>query len=135
MWKDPEYREKVSEARKGAFQSPTSIEIAMEKELTNQGIDFEQEYPINGFRIDFALPDIKLAIECDGDYWHSLPGIKEKDKRRDKALGKLGWTTLRFTETEINRSASNCAQRVADKVEWAREILELYGNPLFTSER
>ena len=119
IWKDPEHREKMSEAMKGSCQSPTSIEITMAKELKAQGIDFEQEYPIDGFRIDFALPEIKLAVECDGDYWHSLPGIKEKDKRRDKVLSKLGWTTLRFTETEIKRSASNCIQIVEEALKEA----------------
>lgn len=52
------------------------------------------EYPIGDYCIDIALPNLKIAIEYDGSYWHN----KEKDRIRDKLLKKIGWATLRFED-------------------------------------
>jgi hypothetical protein len=52
------------------------------------------EYPVGGFCIDIAVPDLKLAFEYDGEYWHQ---DKEKDKKRDKVLNSLGWIVERRT--------------------------------------
>jgi len=52
------------------------------------------EYPIFDYCLDIAIPDLKIAIEYDGSYWHD----KEKDKVRDRLLKTRGWTTLRFED-------------------------------------
>jgi len=52
------------------------------------------EYPIFGYCIDIAVPELKLAFEYDGSYWHDA----EKDKMRDEILEQLGWKTVRFVD-------------------------------------
>lgn len=52
------------------------------------------------YRIDFAYPLVKLAIEVDGPH-HRLPEVKARDARRDRRLRQLGWTVDRFDEDEI----------------------------------
>jgi very-short-patch-repair endonuclease len=42
--------------------------------------------------IDIAIPELKLAVEFDGSFWHK----EERDKRRDESLLSLGWKTLRL---------------------------------------
>ena len=49
----------------------------------------------NECRIDFAYPDVMLAIEIDGPH-HRLPEYRERDARRDGRLRALGWTIERF---------------------------------------
>jgi hypothetical protein len=52
------------------------------------------------YRIDFAYPVVKLAIEIDGPH-HRLPEVIERDARRDRRLRQLGWTVERFDEDEV----------------------------------
>jgi len=54
------------------------------------------EYPI-----DFAFPHLKIAIEADGETFHSSPKQLAHDKERDMKLAQVGWTVLRFTDSEI----------------------------------
>lgn len=48
------------------------------------------------FSLDFCLGD--KNIEFDGEYWHSLDNIKEKDIQRDKYLSSIGYKILRIAE-------------------------------------
>jgi len=52
------------------------------------------------YRLDFAYPLVKLAIEIDGPH-HRLPGAKARDARRDRVLRSLGWTVVRFDEEAV----------------------------------
>jgi very-short-patch-repair endonuclease len=61
--------------------------------------------------VDFLLPG-KIIVQCDGDYWHNLPGRKVYDMKQDKKLMKKGYTIVRFTETEIKKSPENCLNKV-----------------------
>ncbi len=49
------------------------------------------------FRLDFAYPDQKIAIEYDGWEWHSSRSAFDRDRRRDRMLQLAGWTVLRIT--------------------------------------
>jgi hypothetical protein len=43
-----------------------------------------------------SSPYGKLAIEYDGDYWHSRPGAFENDEKKSKRLTKLGYIVVRL---------------------------------------
>ncbi len=53
------------------------------------------EYPVQGFCLDIAVPELKLGFEYDGEYWHQ---DKEKDKKRDEILNELGWKITHISE-------------------------------------
>ncbi|ANH51401.1 hypothetical protein PC14_00108 [Campylobacter phage PC14] len=59
---------------------------SFEKELSNLLDDYiENDYSILGDKeLDFYLPDHNLAIECNGDYWHSESNGKDKNYHLDK---------------------------------------------------
>ena len=54
----------------------------------------------NCYKVDIAIPKIKLAIEVDG-MTHKLKKWKFLDKRKTEILNKLGWKVLRFWNQEI----------------------------------
>lgn len=81
---------------------PTSIEVIVRDLLDSLGVRYLSEYPIGSFVVDFYVPRRRLVIECDGEYWHSLPGVKEKDARRDIWLRERGYRVLRLSESQIH---------------------------------
>lgn len=70
-------------------------------------------------RLDFALVGrgVRLAIEVDGHDFHERTKEQaERDRSRDRALQRAGWTVLRFTGREVNRDAARCVAEVLDGV-------------------
>ena len=54
------------------------------------------------FFVDFWLPSYQLVIECNGDYWHSLPHRVDRDKRLEEYIVSKGKDILWLWEHEIN---------------------------------
>jgi very-short-patch-repair endonuclease len=47
--------------------------------------------------VDIPIYSLKVAIEWDGEYWHSkIKGVKEKDSRKNIELIKRGWKVIRI---------------------------------------
>lgn len=101
----------------GAFNRTTSIHLKMRKFLLSLDLiePFTEEFQEVYYSLDFALPSSKVAIECDGDFYHCNPvffpngpksPIQKRNAGRDKAkntfLSNRGWIVLRFWECEIN---------------------------------
>lgn len=80
----------------------------MQKALKETGINAISQYAYGPYVLDFVIPNRRIVIECDGDYWHSLPEVKERDTRKDRYLHHHKWTVLRFTEYQINHDLANC---------------------------
>ena len=53
--------------------------------------------------VDFAYPEIKLAIEVDGFGAHGTPRAMAKDFVRQNGLVPYGWHVLRFTWRQVTR--------------------------------
>lgn len=53
--------------------------------------------------IDFAFPDVKVAIEADGFRWHSGRARWDIDRARRNELTLLGWRIIHVTWTEFAR--------------------------------
>jgi very-short-patch-repair endonuclease len=64
------------------------------------------------YRVDFLLKDARLIIELDGHEYHSTQEQRERDAIRQRYLSRAGYTIIRFTGREINRSASGCVSEV-----------------------
>lgn len=108
----------------------TKIELLMEKELIKRNILFEKQFIVDKkFVCDFAIPNFKIIIECDGDYWHGNPKIyaenklnetqKKKinfDKYKNMYLNSKGWKVFRFYETDILRNVENCVEQILKKI-------------------
>lgn len=95
----------------------SSIEIKMQEAMNEAGLFPTPQYIIGPFIADFAFIKQKLVIECDGDYWHSLPERQAKDRQKDGYLKKTGWHIIRLSETDIKLSATDCVARIQDKLQ------------------
>jgi very-short-patch-repair endonuclease len=100
-----------------AYVKTSSIHIKMREFLQKLHLteSFEEEFQIKYFAVDFAFPLSQIAIECDGDYFHSNPKFYPngpetttqkrntgRDKSKNKYLKKCGWQIIRIWENEIN---------------------------------
>lgn len=89
----------------------TAIERRMWDALMKAGIGFStQSLLLERFRVDIELHQAPIVIEADGAQ-HTLRDQKSKDAIRDAALIAAGYRVVRFTGSEINRSADECVQR------------------------
>lgn len=126
----PEKRSKIMSSIKG---KDTKIELMLRRALWKAGI--------RGYRVNAKLPgkpDIvfkkyKVAIFCDGDFWHGkdfdelkvrltpqwLEKIQkniERDRRNDELLEKDGWVVLHFWETEIIKKIEWCVKKIVTQI-------------------
>jgi len=80
--------------------------------------DFVVQYPVKEagrmYILDFAFPEEKIDIECDGRYWHKLRS--KKDKERDEFLRSKGWCVLRFNDKEIKENLEEVLETIKSKV-------------------
>lgn len=91
----------------------TSIERLVEDELARREVGHYKHFPVLGVcQADKAFPDAKVAVFCDGDYWHTLPKAVVKDARVNSLLEANGWRVLRFWESEIKKNP----EEVVDKI-------------------
>lgn len=74
---------------------------------------------IRGYKVDFLISecasDCLLAIECDGHEWHDRTKQQaSSDRARDRELLRFGIPTIRFTGSDLHRSAEDCAREVIE---------------------
>lgn len=114
-------RQQIRERNKNALAAmhasmgtdkPTSIEIAVQQALDNLGIEYDVHKVIDNLTVDLYIPRSNLVVECDGDYWHNLPGQKHADMRRDYWLRSQGFKVVRIREKAIKENVM-VATRIA----------------------
>lgn len=93
--------------RASQVANPSSIEDVVARLLDALNIRYKRQAFIGRCLVDFFLLEKRLVIECDGTYWHSLPGRQESDQRRDSWLQSKGFKVIRLTEREIRDGDAN----------------------------
>ncbi len=110
----PEERaSRMIKARVASQASPTSLERAVSQLLDALGVAYTHQYPIGPYVADLFVPSKKLVIECDGEYWHSRPGRREHDAKRDAHLVSIGYAVLRLLEADIKSGAAEATLSTA----------------------
>jgi very-short-patch-repair endonuclease len=92
------------------------IERKLYNRLWVEGYKMRTQEPCGRYKIDIVIPKYKIAIECDGEEWHSSPKQKEHDRRKDRFLRKNGWTVIRFTGKRIVNRLESCVERVNNEI-------------------
>lgn len=102
-------------------QARTSkIEAAIAKALGDVGLYPARQYLAEGCLVDFAFPHERLAIECDGSYWHGRPSQQARDRKKDALLRSAGWRVIRLSEEEISASAADCVASIVKQLHLAQ---------------
>ncbi|MFG3344174.1 AAA domain-containing protein [Streptomyces sp. NPDC048018] len=71
--------------------------------LKARGYHVVPQFPAGNRRIDLVVVGARsrLAVECDGDRFHSTPEQIRRDQWRDRELQRVGWTFWRIRESEF----------------------------------
>jgi very-short-patch-repair endonuclease len=64
------------------------------------GYQFHRQRPVLGYIGDFFCKELKLFIETDG-LTHEEVKVKKKDKKKEEEIIAVGYTILRFKDTEV----------------------------------
>jgi very-short-patch-repair endonuclease len=106
------YNPRLKEFARKLRNDSTFTEIMMWNYLKKKqvlGYDFDRQRPIDNFIVDFYCKDLQLAIEIDGESHYGNP---ERDKKKDKRLGELGVTVLRFDDMEVVHQLDKVIERI-----------------------
>jgi very-short-patch-repair endonuclease len=111
----------IDRARRALASTDPKLESVLEGELLallrRAGLNPIAQYVVTAggnfiARVDFALPNIRLAIEADGYDTHAQrPGF-ERDREKSALLQLAGWNLLSFTALQIRQQP----ERVIDTV-------------------
>lgn len=91
----------------------TDIEIMMTTALKQNSIDVVEEYPVRskyGYILDFAIPELKIDIETDGEHYHKKGNAH--DRKRNWALRNKGWKIIRFRGKDIKDNIDECIKTI-----------------------
>ena len=132
--------EQASRAARGASRkTDTRCEVKLRSPLWRAGKRFRKNLATLPGRPDVVFPAARLAVFCDGDFWHGKSWTERKEKlaqgsnagywiakietnmARDREhtarLEGSGWTVLRFWESAILSSPELVAAQVLATLE------------------
>lgn len=140
--KEPRFTGEVSIQRHNNMShirsKDTSIELAFRKLLWQHGYRYRKNYKAIPGRPDIALTKYKIAIFCDGEFFHGkdwevlkprlesgknpdywIPKIErnmQRDVEKDKELLFMGWTVIHFWGTEILKEPEGCLKVLEETI-------------------
>lgn len=90
------------------FESPLEVSFWKTWKEKCPHIPLIPQYRIGKYRVDFAYPPTRTAIELDGKQYHSAPSQIAYDKIRQAEIEQRGWHFLRFTGSSILLNVDWC---------------------------
>ena len=99
-------KKKYIKKRQYLRNNMTKAEVVLWSKLKGKqlnGLKFRRQCGINNYVVDFYCPELKLAIEIDGDV-HAYSSKIVYDKQRQKEIEALGIKVLRYTNTDVRNN-------------------------------
>ncbi len=97
----------------------SEFEVQVAMKLQSRGYHIVQQWEVGAYRIDMVavFGDKKIAIECDGDRYHSSHSQVRNDMERQTILERIGWTFIRIRGSEYFRNPDKTMERVVIELE------------------
>ena len=114
----------------------TKIEILLRKALWKKGIRYRKNLKALPGTPDIAITKYKVAIFCDGEFFHGkdwevlkprlqkgsngefwiskISRNKERDNEINRKLLFMGWTVIRFWGTDIQKHTDDCVKVIEE---------------------
>ena len=82
---------------------------------------FRRQYSVAEFVLDFYSPEIKLALEVDGDS-HFEEGAVEYDAARQEFIEAARINFLRFTNDDVYHNLDGVLEVIVDRIKSLRSL-------------
>ena len=121
-------------AKASSAKRDTNPELLLRRALWALGLRYRVDVRALPGRPDVVLPHARIAVFCDGDFWHGrnleerlaklskghnapywvakLRTNVDRDRRRDSELTEAGWIVIRFWETDVARNPEAAGEAV-----------------------
>ena len=131
----PEQRKKNMRSIKGKY---TSIEMILRKALWKKGYHYRKNYKNLPGTPDIALTKYKIAIFCDGEFFHGkdweilkprlergknsdflvtkISRNRERDEEINKKLLFMGWIVIRFWGMDIKKNTDEYIRVIEETI-------------------
>lgn len=129
-------------ARGSSKKADTRCEMMLRRTLWAAGCRYRKNVAELPGRPDVVFSRARLAVFCDGDFWHGrdwesrrqklgrgtnseywLAKIRrnmERDRQNASRLQEMGWTVLRFWESQIRSDLAGVARTVLEALDNGR---------------
>lgn len=122
-------KEKRSEVMSRIRSKNTEIELKLRKAIRGSRLNgYKLNYPMLGTP-DVVFTRYKVAIFCDGEFWHGKYYSKkkhnynkywtdkikrnmERDGQVNRKLRRAGWSVIRLWESDIQKNIDVCMHRI-----------------------
>lgn len=116
----------------------TKIEVLLRKALWQKGYRYRKNYKALPGTPDIALTKYKIAIFCDGEFFHGkdwevlkprleksnnsefwikkISRNRERDIEINQKLFFMGWTVIRFWGNDIKKHIDECVQVIEETI-------------------
>lgn len=95
------------------FLCKSTAELDVEKILEELDLAYMYEYKIDKWKVDYYLGS-KIILEVQGEYWHSLKKVKDKDKQKFKELKDKGYYILEIKEEELKENSESIKNTIEE---------------------
>ena len=97
--------------------APTDAEHVLWQYLRKEqlGVKFRRQHAVLDFIADFICLDQRLIIEVDGEY-HFTEQQTEEDMGRTRRLENMGYTIIRFTNSEVQNSIDSVLEIIKQNI-------------------
>jgi DNA mismatch endonuclease, patch repair protein len=144
--------ERAQRAMTGNRAVDTRPELVLRGQLWRLGLRFRKNVARLPGTPDIVFPRHKVAVFCDGDFWHGKDWAKrrrklqrgsnrqywigkirsniDRDARVSAELKRSGWHVVRFWESDIRQDSVKAAVKIAKILRKARFCRKVQGSRL-----
>jgi very-short-patch-repair endonuclease len=106
------------------MRTDSDLETVYWQLLRDHGVELPvRQHPVGPYLLDDAYPDIKLFVELDGYAHHSSHESFVRDRHRQNAVVALGWSPLRFSDSDVRRFGRRTAMQTRAEIARRRALM------------
>lgn len=140
-------KEQRSKNMRNIRSKDTGIELVLRRKLWDKGYRYRKNYDKLPGKPDIVLTKYRIAIFCDGEFFHGKdwevlkPRLEKGDnggywinkisrnRQRDDEINKRllfeGWTVIRFWGKDIKKDTEECVKVIEEAIFDSIELEEL----------
>ena len=138
-----------SKAKRHNVSTNTTHELLLRSELWRMGLRYRKNVRSLPGKPDIVFRRPKVAVFCDGDFWHGrhwsdletklskgwngeywvakIAGNRERDELNTAELERKGWHVIRIWESDIRRDPADAARKVFDAIKLRKAAFKAQG--------